>query len=797
MKTKKKTKQPVVKISKTTQETIPYINVFKNGIIEIAPGYYTKTYLLSDVDIKTVSEETEETILDTFMNLINTADESMAVQFTINNIPINKEDFEKKILSRLKGDALDELRIENNEILRDKLREGRSNMRHMRYMTLSTEAESIDEALIRFSSLDGQINSILKKITQESTESLSLGERLEVLYDIFNRGKNDFDGKNFDYKEVCKHGLTSKDIIAPMDMSFKTNYIRLEDKYARVLMLSKRSLPSKLSTDMLGDVINLPLDMLISVNLQPVNPERAIKLAQRQLTKAKKDVSNAQTTATKNGYSPELIPEPTKKAYNNADIMLGQLEEEDQKMFLTNVLILLYANTKEELEKNTKTISLAVSKHLCSFTVMTGLQEIGFKDVLPLCNIQLPVNSLFTTEDVSLFCPYTTKEILDQGGNYYGLHSVSRNLIIYNRKAAVNGNGIILGMPGTGKSFSAKREMEQVILNSNDMVYVIDPQGEYSPLIKLLGGSEIEIQIGSDKYLNPMDMDIEYAGDEDPITLKSDYICSIIEIALKSPYGLSPVQKTVINRCVRLVYKDYMKYIMEVRKNGQNITIDRSKMPTLQDLYELLLTQDEPEARYIATTLELYMDGNGFDVFSHQTNIQTEGRVVSYNIKGIGENMRELGLNVCLNTLWNQIIQNHKKGIRTWLYLDEFHLLAKNDSSAEFVKKIYKMARKWGCIPTGITQNVSDLLLNEKAKAIIRNCTFVYMLSQSPADRDELAEIYDISDNQLQYITNGGYGEGLIYNGKELIPFKDEFPNDTKLYKAMTTKPEDFIANLA
>lgn len=798
--TKKKNKIP-----KSVQDTIPYLGVYKNGIIEISEGYYTKMYQLEDVDFKTASDEISDTIFDTFGKLLNSFDDKTSIQFTIDNKRINRKEFEQEILTKMRGDALDELREENNQILSDKLKEGRSNMQHLKYLTVCSEAESIDDAIGTFSRLDAAISSTIKPITNAETRPMNLTERMSILYDMMNRDgtlfyqKAKINGKEaetFNLDAIHKRGLSSKDVIAPMSMEFQSRYIRLGRRYARILQLAE-PLPTQLSTDMLADLTELPLDMVTTLNVQPIESTKARKVVQRQLTKAKKDVAEAQKAATKSGYSTELIPESTKEAYEEADILMNEMTHGDQKMFLVSLLVMVYADSKEELDKNTNAIKTAVDKHVCKFKIMGGQQEIGFKDTLPLCNMGLGVPMLLTTENTCVFLPYTTREVMQKDGFYYGLNAVSKNMIIYNRNSAVNPCGIILGMSGTGKSFSAKREMVNVALNTDDVIYVLDPQGEYSPLINLLGGQEIEISTGSGTYLNPLDMDLSYGDSEDPVAVKSNYICSICEIALGGVYGLSPIQKTIINRCVRIIYRDYMKHMQQLRANPDtaHITMDKEASPTLQDLYECLMAQDEEEARYIATALELYTDGS-FDTFAHRTNVKTESRIVSWNIKRMGEAMREFGLTVCLNTLWNQTIENFNAGKRTWIYLDEFHLLTKHDSSADFVKRLYKMIRKWGGVPTGITQNVEDLLLNEKARAIINNCAFVYMLSQSPNDRAELQAIYNIPDNQMQFITNGGAGQGLIYNGKSIIPFIDQFPEDTKLYRAMTTKPEDFEVNM-
>lgn len=799
--TKKRPKK--FKISRTVQETIPYIGAYKNGIIETEEGYFTKTFRLTDVDLKTSSDEEAEKILEMFRDLINLLDPSMLMQITIDNKRVGKKAFEKNILCRMKGDALDESREEHNQILIEKSKEGHSNIQHLKYLTLSVEAKNVEDAVSQFKTLKANINKTIKNVLNEDTVELSLIERLELLYSIMNRDEGNFyrraniDGKEvetFNYMNMKKHGLSTKDLIGPMSFSFRSSYIKMDEKYACVLKLRYETV-TRLSPEIISDITDLPINMITTINIEPLDPAMSTKLVERQLTKTKKDVMDAQKTAVKGNYSAELIPEKVKKAYKDADLLLADITEEDQKMFLTNVLVMHYADSKEELVSQTKTIQSVVEKHLCKFRIMNALQELGFKDSLPLCVMSTSeMSKLSTTEETSAFVPYSTRELMQKNGFYYGLHAVSRNMIFHNRKFSVNGNGIILGMPGTGKSFSAKREMYQVALNTNDCIYIVDPQGEYTPMMKLLGGEEVKIDINEDNYLNPMDMDLGYSEKGDPITVKSDYICSICEIALGGIYGLSPIQKTIINRCVRLVYRDYMKHITELRAKDPSITIDRDAMPTLQDLYEILMCQEEMEAREIATALELYT--TSFDKFSHRTNVNTNSRIVSYNIAGIGDNMREWGLTICFNNLWNQIIENHKKGIRTWIYLDEFHLLTHLDSTAEFTRKVYKMARKYGALPTGITQDVEDLLASEKARALINNCTFVYLLSQSPINRDTLQEIYSISDNQLSYITNGGYGQGLIYDGKNMIPFIDEFPSDTKLYKAMTTKPEDFVADL-
>ena len=796
-------KRKRIKIPKNVQQVIPYTKAYKNGIIETSPGYFVQTFTLGDTDFRTTSEEEQDKIFNAFGQLINGFGSDMLVQFTINNKQINKKDFEKTILTPMKGDDNDEWRKEHNEILKDKLKEGRSNMRHEKYMTVSLQAESVDEATQRFSKLKGQLNKTLKKITRVPCEVLTLTEYLSLLYDLLNRKPDepfyrhaDIDEKDtetFTYRSMKKQALTTKDYIAPMSMEFKANYLKLEDKYAAVMTITH--FPTRVTSDMLADITDLPEDMVISLGLVPIDLEEGIKKVQKQLTKVKKDVSEAQQTATKNGYSTELISEKIKSSYEDAEIMMGNVTEGDQKLFLLTILVCVYADSKEDVEKACKSVESTAKRYLCDFKILTNRQMIGYRDVLPLCNFELPVNSLRTTEQASVFLPFSTEEFSETGGFYYGLHALSRNMLIINRKTSkTNSNGIILGMPGSGKSFAAKREMIDAILCTDDYVYIIDPQGEYSPLVKALHGEEVEISATAGRYLNPLDMDIGYADSGDPVRTKADYLCSICEIAIGSIYGLSSEQKSIILRSTRLTYDGYMKHMADLRKRGDTRTIDKDAMPTLPDFYEVLLKQDEDEALHIAKALEYYTD-DSFDAFSRKTNVNPKNRVVSFNISGMEESIWEFGLTVCLNTMWNQLIENHKRGKRTWIYFDEFHLLTRLESSAKITGKLWKMARKWGGIPTGITQNVEDLLESADSRKIINTSAFVYMLEQAPADAMALQELFHISDTQLEYLNSGGNGVGLIWNGKSIIPFEDKFPTDTKLYKLMSTKPEDFAAN--
>ena len=781
---------------KTVQQTIPYTSVYSNGIIETVPGTFTRCYLLHDVNFKTATDEEQETIFTDYGNLLNTFGPEVKAEITIFNRNIDQEQFRRNTLLKMKNDGFDSYREEYNKILESKINEGRNNIIHEKYLTIAVEAPGIDDAIVTFSRLDTELAARIKKINGADTIPMTIEERLSVLYDIYNlnsdtpfnsklkvKGK---EAKNFDLAWFKKQGITSKDIIAPISMYFQPGYFKLGEVFARTLYID--NLPTFLSTDLLPEISATACNMLVSVHFDSMKQDKAIKLIRNQSVNINSNVVDAQKKAARAGYSADLISPELLKAQREAERIMSDISSRNQKLFLTTMVITVFADDKEELEKNTKSVQSVAARFLCQFKTLHYQQEHGFTTSLPLAFNRIYVQRLLTTEAASLFIPFSAQELSQKNGMYYGLNAVSRNLLLFNRQNSKNQNGVILGTPGSGKSFSAKREMLNVFLGTDADIYIIDPEREYSPLAALFKGEVVKIAAGSKTYINPLDMDLEYADDDDPITLKSDFIGSLCETIIGGKYGLAPIQKSVIDRCVRQVYQPYMEHMK--RLADKSVTCDKSAMPTLDDFYELLLVQPEPEAQNIALALELYCRGS-LDTFAHKTNVKTNSRFVVYDIKDIGTGMKEMGLQVCLNDIWNKIIENKKRGRKTWFYIDEFYLLTQTESSARFLQQIWKRARKWGGVPTGITQNVEDLLASKEARGIINNCDFVLMLNQSPLDRVELGNMLSISPTQMSYITNADAGQGLIYTGKFIVPFIDKFPSGNSLYKAMTTKPDE------
>ena len=784
-----------IHIPKTVQDSIPYIRVFENGIFQVDKNRYSKSYVLADVNFQIASQEEQENIFLAYSDLLNTFGPEVSIQISINNRNVDVSEFQRKVLLKPQNDSLNDYREEYNQMLLDKMQEGRNNITREKYITLSIEAPSIEEAVSQFARLDAELDEAVKRISHTPTEPMTSVERLAVLHDLYNPGLEDafyrkasidkHDVESFNFETMFNMGITTKDLVGPDSLEFNKDYIVIGDKYARVLFLD--NLPNFLTTDVLTDFTDTPVNMLVSVTYQSLAQDKSLKLIRDQIVNINSNVIDAQKRATKNGYSADLISPELIRAQQESQRLMQDMTKRNQKLFLATILIVHFADDLETLNKDTKTINTKASKNLCTLRKFNYQQEAGLASVLPLANNKVYVKRMLTTESASVFIPYAAQELTQDNGMYYGLNAVSKNMILFNRLNSKNANGVILGTPGSGKSFSAKREIINVLLNTNDEVFILDPEREYSPLTALLGGECVRIAAGSRNYLNPLDMDLDYADDDDPITLKSDFIGSLCETVIGGRYGLTPIQKAIIDRCVRLVYQPYLDHMRSLKSN---ITFDAEYMPTLIDFYELLLSQPEPEAQNIALSLELYCTGS-LDTFAHRSNVNTRSRFVVYDIKDIGQGMKEMGLQVCIDSIWNKMISNKKAGKKTWFYIDEFYLMTQTESSARFLQQIWKRARKWGGIPTGITQNVEDLLNSNESRAIIQNSDFVLMLNQAPMDRHELCKMLNISPTQETYITNADPGHGLLYTGKTVVPFVDKFPTNTQLYKVMTTKPDE------
>lgn len=786
----------------TMQRTIPYERVYENGVIEADDGTFSKMYPIQDINFRIASQQEQESIYIKYCDIINSVNQNCTMQLFINNTNIDQEKFNESILLKPQADTVNDLREEFNDMLLEKLNEGKNNIKRDKYFVVSVPAEDIDEANNIFSRIDIELSTGLKRICGAEAYPVSIKERMNILHNIFNLDKeSDFDRKisvngqtthSFDLKNLKRMGITSKDVIGPeyFEFNVKTpDYFKIGDKYARVLFLE--NVPAFMNTDFLDEIINISCNMCTSVYYKPIPQDAALKMMKRQLVNINSNIVDAQKRASRGGYSIDLISPDLKKAKEEAEKIIEDMTSRNQKMFLISMLVMHMADSLEELNKYTDIIASTASGKICTIKKLSHQQEIGFQSALPLGMNKVKVNRAMTTESAAVFLPYSAQEMFQNRGMFYGLHAVSKNMIFYNRLLGLNPSGLILGKPGAGKSFTAKREMANVFLNTDDEIFIIDPDREYTHLAEAFGGQVVKIAAGSKTYINPMDMDLDYAGEDSPIALKADNIASLCETIIGGKFGLSPIEKSIIDRCVSRVYEKYEEALAQKSVEiGERITYDRELMPTLKDFYKTLKEQREPEANYLAVALERYAVGS-MDIFSHTSNIDVNNRFTVYDIKDLGSNMKEMGVHICLNDIWNKIISNAKKGKRTWFYIDEFYLLTKTETSAKFLQEIFKRIRKWSGIITGITQNVQDMLESNEARTIISNCEFVIMLNQSAIDRQELSAMFGISSAQQQYITDSDAGCGLMYTGNSLIPFIDKFPKDTKLYKIMSTKPDE------
>lgn len=796
---KKRAKKLV--IPKSVQDTIPYVRVYpKSGIIETADGQFCKSYLLDDVNYSVAKEEEQETMFLKYAEFMNAFDTTCKFQITINQKNMNIDAFEADTMLPMENDGLDHLRTERNDMLREKIREGKNELTKEKYLTVSAAAPDYDSALTVFARLESEIIENIKKIGGAVAHPLNTSQRLEILHDIYNpddvgmfgnnmkrdaNGNLVFDKDKFRFDIMRRMGLSTKDMIGPESFTFKSDYGMVGDKYFRALFM--RTLPQSVKDDFLKDLTDKNANMITSLIYQPIDGQSAIKMARQDIRNVNANVMDKQKKASKEGYDPALINPDLRDAAEEAEALRDDLTHKNQKLFYLTLVIVHFADSKEQLDSDTKSIQAIGQRVSIGIKKLSYQQENGLASVLPLCNNKLQIKRSLTSEGSAVFMPFVNQELNDRnGGMYYGNNAVSGNLILHNRRNSKNGNGFIFGQPGSGKSMAGKQEMANVLMSNNrDEVVVIDPEAEYYPMAEMLGGEVIRIAPGNGVHINPFDIDLNSKYDEDPITMKADFICSICETIMGERYGLTPGQLSLIDRCVKRVYQPYLDSMD--RNTG---LYDKNKLPTLKTFYDELRNEIGFDAKNLADAMEIYVTGSQ-NLFAFHTNVEYTKRFVVYDISKIGNSMKSLGLLVVLDNIWNRIVTCRGTDKYLWFYIDEIYLLFKNESSAEFLRNLYKRARKYNGIPTGITQNITDLLENPTARSMVANSEFIQMLSQSLQDRSLLGELLNISPTQMSYITNSSPGHGLLYDGIHLVPFINKLPRDTLLYEAMTTKPSE------
>ncbi len=756
-------------VPRTVQKSLPYKCVCDEYIFKVDENHYSKTYCFEDINYSIAKQEEQEGIFLGYCSVLNSFDTNADIQITVHNNRVNKAKFNEMVLLKHKGDGFDRYMDVYNDMLIEKMEQGQNGIIRSKYLTVTVQAADLDTAKAKFTSIDLEVINAFKKIGS-IIKPMTSNERIVLLKDIFR--SVDVEIPQLTEKDFRRQ--SERAYCCPDYLEFKKDYFMWGDKYARTMFI--KDMPASLKDSMLTDLTNTNLDIMVTVNVAPVDPYKALKIVSHQLTSMRANKLQAEKKAIQSGYTSDVINEDLKHSLMEAEELLDDLRSKNQKMVLANIIIMVTAGDIDELDSNTEAIEAVVRKHICSLSTLNFQQEKGLQSVLPLGNCTLKIRRTLTTESTAVLLPFSSKEISQKNGMYYGLNALSNNMILFSRLNLKNPNGFILGSPGSGKSFSAKREMLNVFLATDDDIIIIDPEREYTSLVAALNGETINVSPASSNYINPLDMSKDYSDDESPLTMKSDFILSFCE-CLVGKQGLTAKEKAIIDRCLTATYAEYMQ------------DFEVSKTPTLMEFYENLKAQPEKEAQGLALSFELYIKGN-LNMFAHQTNVNTTNRVVSYDIKDLGKQLKTLGMLIVLDYVWNRITLNRAKGKRTWIYMDEIYLLFANEYSANFLFELYKRARKWGGVPTGITQNVEDLLKSETARSMLSNTDFVLMLNQATSDRIQLAKLLNISDNLLGFVTNSDSGQGLICCGGAIIPFKDKFPHN-ELYDLMTTKLEE------
>ena len=763
------------RLPKTAQQTIPYQEMCRDGICIIGDRYFTKQIQFYDVNYQLAQNEDKNLIFENYCDFLNYFDSSIKVQLSFLNQRADMEEYQKSIHIPEQADDFNGIRREYSGMLKGQLARGNNGLTKTKYITFSIEADSLKEAKPRLERIEADVLANFKVLGVRA-HSLDGYERLAILHRMFHPADNQ--KFKFAWDAIWKTGLSSKDFIAPDSFTFKSGqYFQIGRTYGAVSFL--QILAPELTDRMLADFLDLENSMVVTLHIQSIDQSAAIKNIKRKITDLDRMKIEEQKKAVRAGYDMDIIPSDLATFGSEAKTLLEDLQSRNERMFLVTMLVMNHAGTRQKLENNIFQAAGVAQKYNCALRRLDYQQEQGLMSSLPLGLNQISIQRGLTTSSTAIFVPFTTQELFMNGeALYYGLNALSNNLIMADRKKLKNPNGLILGTPGSGKSFSAKREITNAFLITPDDIAIIDPEQEYSPLVQRLGGQVIDISPASDQYINPMDLTLNYSEDDNPLTLKSDFILSLMELIVGGKSGLEPVEKTVVDRCVHMVYRDYLQ---DPRPE---------KMPVLGDLYELLRKQPEQEAQRLATALEIYVTGS-LNVFNHQTNVEIKSRIVCYVIKNLGKQLKKFGMQVVQDQVWGRVSENREAHKSTRLYIDEMHLLLREEQTAAYTVEIWKRFRKWGGIPTGITQNVKDLLASREIANIFENSDFIYMLNQAGGDRQILAKQLNISPHQLGYVTNSNAGEGLLFYGNVIIPFVDHFPKDTELYSIMTTRPED------
>ena len=757
------------RVPRSVQQAIPIQRIWPDGVFQSGTKF-SKSFRFSDINYAIASKEDKTEMFLDYSELLNALDSGASAKITLNNRRINKEEFEASLLLPMKEDGLDVYRKEYNEMLLSKVSGTNNSIYQERYLTVSVHKKNIDEARTYFARVGTDIITHLSKLSSVG-EELDAEQRLQIFRDFFQADQPQC--FPFDMKAFAKKGRSFKDWICPQSMEFSKDCFKINERFGRVLYMQDYA--SYVKDDMISELCDLSRDLMLSIDILPVPTDEAVREIQNRLLGVETNVTNWQRRQNANNNFSAIVPYDMELQRKETKEMLDDLTTRDQRMMFGILTMVHMADSKKQLDSDTESILAVARKHLCQMATLKWQQADGLNTVLPYGIRKINALRTLTTESTAVLIPFHTQEIMQPGGIYYGQNAVSKNMLVADRRKLLNGNSFRLGVSGSGKSFSAKEEIVDLALSTEDDILILDPESEFGSLVEALNGEVITISATSNTHLNALDMDSAYGNDKNPLIEKSEFILSLFE-QLVGAGNLSAKEKSILDRCTADVYRDY------IRSGYQG------EVPTLKDLYRQLMLQPEEEARGLALSSELFINGS-LNTFAQKTNVDTKKRIIAYDIRELGEQLMPLGMLVTLDSIFNRVIQNWKKGRTTWIFADEFYLLFRYQYSADFFYRLYKRIRKYHGFVTGLTQNVEELLKSDTARLMLANSEFLILLNQATTDRDELASLLNISENQLSYITNVGAGKGLIRCSGNLVPFENSFPKNTKLYRLMTTKP--------
>lgn len=771
-KSKRKTKAAL-----SAQQSIPYVAMHPDGVCQLPGGLYTKTVEYEDINYSVASTEDQSAIFSGWSSFLNYFDSALPVQLSfINRRSHSTSRYHVNIPAQ--ADDFDSIRGEFVGMLKRQIARSNNGIERSKYITFGVPAEGIAAARPRLDRVEADVMGNLHRLGVPSSP-LDGRERLALLHGQMHPGRRE--PFRFSWGDISRTGMGTKDFITPNGgFDFRgSRFFKVGGFWGAASYL--QILASELSDRLLREILELDAELTVTMHIQTVDQLKAIKTIKGKISDIDKMKVEEQKKAVRAGYDMDILPPDLITFSKDAAELLGDLQSRNERMFLLTFTVINLAPTRQRLENDVFTVSGIAQKYNCALKRLDWQQEQGFMSSLALGYNEVQIQRGMTTSSTAIFIPFMTRE-LRMGGQalYYGMNALSHNVIMADRKKLKSANGMYLGSTGSGKSFAAKRELINVFLATQDRIVIVDPMGEYSPLVRRLGGQVIEIAPDSPHHINPMDIQKGLNDEDSPLSMKADFLLSLCELVVGGKDGLQPIEKTVIDRCVRLVYRELA------------LGLEGAKMPLLQDLYEELLKQPEPEAKRVATALELYCTGS-LNLFNHPTNVDLSSRVVCIVLKGLGENLRKIAMHVTNEFVTSAVHTNYQNGAATWCYFDEFHILLRDPLTASYFVAVWKMLRKKGCVPSALTQNVKDLLASREIENILDNTDFLVLLSQAQSDRAIIAKQLGISEHQLSYITHSNSGEGLLFYGNMTIPFVDRFPKG-EIYNLLTTRPED-IAN--